>query len=171
MTALVFGQNKANKELTQFLRLNKLDTFIIIKSGCSKCIVSFENIDNVNKTDTLTIRLLFQKKGTQTFMTFSDTGQTQTKTNLNTTIFKIIADNQMLLQTKDKYYREQKLAKFQAPCLVTFPYEIIELKYGQFKYRHTLVERDSDHCGTILTHIDWFKIEVEILNEFDKLRM
>jgi hypothetical protein len=171
LTALVFGQSKANKELTQFFRLNKLDTFLIIKSGCSNCIISYENIDTVKKADTLTISLLFEKKGKQTFMTFSDTGQTKTITNLKTDIFKIIADNRKLLQTKDTYYREQKLAKFQAPCLVTFPYEIIELRYGEFKYRHTLVERDSDDCGTILKHIDWFKVEIEILDKVDKLRM
>lgn len=170
LTSFCFGQGKANRELTQFLKSNKVDTFIIIKSGCSSCNISYENIDRVKNADTVTVRLVYQKKGKQTLMIFSDTGLAKNVTYSGTEIFKIIANNREILRTKDAYYQEQKLAKFHAPRLVSFPYETIQLKYGQFTYRHTLVERETDDCGTVLTNEDWFKVEIEILKMIDKLK-
>lgn len=168
LICIASGQGKAEKELLRFLKAHKVDTFVLVKTGCTSCIISYE--DNAKLADTVTIWLLYKYRGKQSLMTFSDIAQPKKLGNKDTDIFKFITENRQLLLTKDQYYQEQKQLKFQAPCLTTYPYETIEIKYGNLKYRHRLVKRETDDCGTFLTHEDWFKFEIEVLQMVDKLK-
>ena len=168
LTCITWGQGKADKELRRFFKKHKVDTFVLVKTGCTNCIISYE--DNNKLTDTVTIWLLYKYRGKQSLITFSDIAQTKNLGDKDTDIFKFITENRQLLIKKDKYYQEQKQLKFQAPCLMTFPYENIEIKYGNFKHRHRLVKRETDDCGTFLTHEDWFQVEIELLRIVDKLK-
>ena len=104
-------------------------------------------------------------------VTFSDTSKAKSAIIKKNMVFQIIEQNRNVFKAKNEYYKNQRLLKFQAPYLTTYPYETIEIKYGLFRYKHTLVERETDDCGTILTSEAWFKAEVELLKEFDKLKI
>lgn len=167
-TIFTSGQSKAEKELFLFLKRNKLDTFLTVKSGCPNCLVSYE--ENIRSIDTATIWLVYKKQGQQKIIRFNDISEAESFGNVTTDIFTFATANRHELRMKEKYYQEQKLAKFQAPSLSTFPYEKIQIKIGQFKYNHTLVNREMDDCGTTLTNEDWFKIEVDILKKLDRVK-
>lgn len=167
MTLSALGQHNADKKLNKFLHLKKIDTFIYIKTGCTDCLPNYE--DSGKKIDIVTIKLLYKQKGQQYLVSFSDTCLAKNFGQRNSIIFNFIYANRQTLKDKDKFYEESKKELFQAPCLIVYPYEIIDIKIGQFKHRHTLVRRETDDCGTVLTNHDWFKIELEILNLFDKL--
>ncbi len=169
MTFFAFGQNKTEKALFDFLNANKIDTFISIKSSCTYCTISYE--ETSKPVDSVTIKLLYRQKGKQYLMAFSDTAQKKMIGKVESSVFGYILNNRKILNNKAVYYKEAKLAKFQSPCLVTFPYEAIDIKMGQFKYKHTLVERERDDCGTILIHYDWFKVEKEILSQVDAIKI
>jgi hypothetical protein len=167
-TPYLWGQGKANKELLQFLKANKLDTFLVVKNGCPNCSISYE--DSIKPVDTAIIWLLYKKHGQQNLIKFSDISKTERHINIESNILKFIKENRHVLKLKDTYYQEQKHLKFQAPCLAIFPYEKMQIQVGQFKYKHTLVKRETDDCGTVLTNEKWFKIELEILKKFDLIK-
>lgn len=168
LTVFASGQSKADKELTQYVKKYKLDTFLLVKTGCQTCEISYEN--RLKTVDTMTITLLYKKNDKITLVTFSDTGKTQRFDKVKSDIFQVIVNKRNVLKQAEKYYKEQKLLKFQAPCLTTFPYEKVQIQVGQLRHRHTLVDREMDDCGTILTNEQWFKAELEILNLLDSIK-
>jgi hypothetical protein len=169
VTGLASGQSKADKELSMFLKKQQTDTFLIIKSGCGHCEISYE--DSLNAGDTVTIFLLFKKNGQLTVTNFSDTSKIKTLTNIRSEIFKFISAKRQALKQGDAYYRERKLLKFQPPCLAKFPYEKLQIKIGQFRYSHTIVGREMDDCGSTLTSEAWFRIELQILEMLDNIKL
>lgn len=171
ISLVILAQGNANRELAQYLKTSKIDTFVILRAGCTNCMISFEQTGKRNKSDTVNIWLLYRKNGIQKLMTFSDTSKTETALVKESNVFQIIEQNREVFIIKNEYYKNQKQLKFKEPCLTTYPYETIEIRYGLFRYKHTLVERETDDCGTILTSEDWFKSEVELLKEFDKLKI
>ena len=168
LSALASGQSKADKELKQYLIRYKLDTFILVKTGCQTCEISYEK--NLKNVDTLTILLLYKKYGQITLVYFSDTSKSKQFDNIYSDIFQIIEARKTVLKQADIYYKEQELAKFQAPCFAIFPYEKINIQIGKFRHKHTLVMRELDDCGTNLTKEDWFKAELEILGLLDTIK-
>ena len=165
LSFFAFGQKKADKELSQFLKKHRLDTFVLVKIGCKTCEISYE--DSLKTPDNMTIILVYKKDSKINLMTFSDTEVSRQFYNLKTDIFNFIASKKQILKEADNYYKEQKLAKFQAPCLVTFPYEKLQIQIGTFHHKHILVDRQMDDCGTSLENKEWFKIELQILNLVD----
>ena len=167
ISLLTFGQSKADQELIQFLKVNSIDTFVFVKTGCSKCTTSYE--DSSNYTDTTTIRMLFQHKGQERIMVFSDTSLPKVYTKPRSDIFDFILNRKHLLEKKVRYDQDDKLLKFHPPCFTKYPYEAVEIKIGQLRYQHTSVERAMDVCGGFLTNEDWFAFEVDLLKQLDEL--
>jgi hypothetical protein len=120
---LLYGQRKADKELTRFLKTHKLDTFIYVKAGCTECTISYE--DTTKPTDVATIWLLYRYMGNQSMAVFSDTTQIKQYKQIKTDIFSFIHLKEQILKKKSIYYKEQQNLKFKAPCLATFPYETV----------------------------------------------
>jgi hypothetical protein len=168
VTVFTLGQSKADKELNQYLKKHKPDTFILVKTGCQTCEISYE--DSLKTIDTITILLLYKKHGQITLVNFSDTGKSQTFDKIKSDIFQFVAAKRDILKQAENYYKEQKHLKFQAPCLATFPYEKIQIQIGQFRHRNTIVAREMDDCGSYLTNEKWFKTELEILNLVENIK-
>ena len=164
----VFGQSKADRELDLFLQKMKPDSYVYIKSGCKSCPIDYEDTLK-NRIDSVVIKLLINKQNKQILAVFSDWDDMKKQEVQHTKIFEYIKENIFVFKEKDSYYKIAMQAKFQAPCLVIFPYETINIKLSNFKFNHTLVEREMDNCGTDLEREKWFQKEIELLKMIDEL--
>ena len=162
------GQSKADTELSLFLQKMKPDSYVYVKSGCKSCPIDYEDTLE-NKIDSVVIKLLVKKQDKQILAIFSDWDDMKKQEVQHTKIFEYIKENISVFKEKDSYYKIAMQAKFQAPCLVIFPYETINIKLSNFEFNHTLVEREMDNCGTDLEREKWFQKEIELLKMIDEL--
>ena len=167
-TVLVFGQSKADKELSLFLQKMKPDSYVYIKSGCKSCPIDYEDTQE-NRIDSVVIKLLIKKQDKQILTIFSDWEDMKNQEVQPSKVFEYMKENISVFKEKDSYYKAAKQAKFQTPCLAIFPYETIVIRMPSFKFNHTLVERDMDDCGVHLEKEIWFQKEVELLKMIDEL--
>ncbi|TAD92232.1 MAG: hypothetical protein EAY75_03090 [Bacteroidetes bacterium] len=101
---------KLRKNLPNSLKKNGLDTFLLVRTGCKTCEISYE--DSLKKPDTLTIFLVYEKDRKITLMTFSDKGATSKLDNLETDIFSFITSKKQILKQQPITTKNRNLQSF-----------------------------------------------------------
>jgi hypothetical protein len=115
------------------------------------------------------IKLLYKKDDKNYLVIFNDTSQPFSKIIKSTSAFNIAFQNIVTLKNKEKYYEDFKKEKFQPPLLKVYPYRVINIKIGTFKYNHTSVDKQTNINGILLTNEPWFKKEIEMVEVLEKL--
>ncbi len=177
--ALTFGQTvlaqqKPEQELKQKLqeiRKNKIDTFLVIKSGCIGCEINYPDTKK-SVVDGQSIYVLTQKKGQVEISIFDDLGA-QKNIKLDTcSIFEYVFSNKSDLLAKEVFY-EKEIPKikskngFSPPIPIHHSYEELEIYSPKFIYKFKVLNEDSDSFGINRQNKNWFVLTTEIIKQVE----
>jgi hypothetical protein len=159
----VFAQSRQSDQLFasyhKLLNSSKVDTIIILKSGCKNCVVEYTNSPQT-VDDGQIIYVLTQDKGQIKLAIFDDKKEPAYFTADSCMVFKYIDIVKPLLKLKEPYYinaiKEEKELKFVAPYLKQFPYEELTIQLPKFKYNFIIVDNNLDYMGIEQNHRNWF---------------
>lgn len=130
LTLYSYGQTKISEQqfhkYYQQLKYLKVDTFLIIKSGCTGCDVKYSDTSK-SVVDGQSIYVLTKKSGQFKLAIFDDIHNPKYFTADTCSLFDIIDHNKSLLNLKDTFYKtelaELKKSKFFPPRPIHYSFE------------------------------------------------
>lgn len=169
------GQTKKSEQqfrkYYQQLKSLKVDTFLIIKSGCTGCDVKYSDTSK-SVTDGQTIYVLTQKNGLFKLAIFDDIHNPKYFTADTCSIFDTIDRNKSLLKLKDTFYKTElaqlKKSKFFPPRPIHYSFEDLTIQTPNFKYNFLINGKDADYLGFVRENEKWFQATKNIIERFYK---
>ncbi len=153
------------------LKSLKIDTFIIIKSGCIGCEVKYPDTFK-SIVDGQTIYVLTQKNGLFKFAIFDGIHNPLFYTADTCSLFETLDYNKSLLKQKDTFYikelTELRKSKFFPPQPIHYSYKDLSIQTPNFKYHFIVTGEDSDYLGIVRENEKWFQATKNIIEEFYK---
>ena len=151
------------------LQIGKIDTILILKSGCTGCEVKYsDTLESI--IDGQTIYILTQKNELFKLAIFDDIHAPKYVTFDTCTLFKIVAQNKTVLKSKESFYKKElaelQKSKFIPPRPTHYSFEDLTIKLPGFKYNFTLVEKNADYLGFIRENEKWFQVTKTIIEKF-----
>ena len=175
LTLCSYGQTKKSEEqfqkYYQQLKSLKVDTFLIVKSGCTGCDVKYSDTSK-SVIDGQTIYVLTQKSGQFKLAIFDDIHNPKYFTADTCSIFKTINSNKSLLELKDTFYKKElaelKKSKFFPPRPIHYFFEDLTIQTPNFKYNFLVNGKDADYLGFVRENEKWFQATKNIIERFYK---
>lgn len=169
----VFGQeSKSEIELKKFLtelRTSKVDTFLIVKSGCIGCELKY-NDTSETISDGQSIYVMTQHQGKFNVAVFDDLHKQKYFAIDTCSIFRFISLNKSTLLQKEEFYKKEipKIKSkdgFFPPSPIHYSYEKLIFNLSNFKYEFEIVYEDKDHFGLKRDKENWFILTKEIIRK------
>lgn len=175
LTLYSYGQTKRSEQqfnkYYQQLKSLKVDTFLIVKSGCTGCEVTYSDTSK-SVIDGQTIYVLTQKSGQFKLAIFDDIHNPKYLTTDTCSLFETIDRNKSLLKLKDSFYkkelRELKKSKFLPPGPIHYSFEDLTIQTPNFKYSFLVNGKDADYLGFVRENEKWFQATKNIIERFFK---
>jgi hypothetical protein len=171
LTLASYGQIKKSEQqfiiYYQQLKSSKVDTVLIIKSGCIGCDVTY--IDTSKSIiDGQTIYVLTQKNGQFKVAIFDDIHNPKYFTRDTCSLFKFINENKVTLGQKGKFYKTEipkikSKSGFYPPSPIHYSYEELGIKLPNFNYDFMIVDDNKDHFGLQRDKEKWFTLTNQII--------
>ena len=173
---LSFGQTqKPEQQLNHYLRQlakSKVDTILIIKSGCTGCEVKYTDTAKA-VTNGQTIHVLSQEKGQFRIVSFDDFGRQNTYIVDTCSLFDTIKHYKGVLQEKDVFYKKirqgLKKGQFQPPRPIHYSYNHLIIKIPKFSYEYSVIENDSSNFVFPERKEKWFAVTKKVIDDFFSL--
>ncbi len=173
LTPFSFGQTKkSEQQLEKYyrqLKSSKVDTVLILKSGCTGCDVTYTDTPK-SVIDGQTIYVLTQMNGQFKLAIFDDIHNPRYFTGDICSLFKTIDHNKSVLKSKDTFYKKElaelKKVKFLPPRPIHFPFEEIIISLPNFRYDFVINSKDADYLGFVRENEIWFKATKSIIEKF-----
>jgi hypothetical protein len=173
LSLVTFGQTSKSeyylKRYLSQLKTFRVDTFVVIKSGCTGCVVKYSDTSK-SVSDGQAIYLLFQRKGQYKIVSFDDFG-TERQYFIDTcSLFDTIVRHKPILRQKEIFYKKElaelKKAKFLPPKPSHYNFQELIVQLPNFKYELKLVENEFDQYGFERENENWFVLTKIIINKF-----
>ena len=169
----VFSQErKSDKEFRKYsnsLQLTKVDTVLIIKSGCTGCDIKYED-EPKSVIDGQTIYVLTKKSGQFKLAIFDDIHNPKYFSTDTCSLFDTIDRDKSILKTKDTFYKKElselKKSKFLPPRPIHYPFEELIIKLPGFQYDFVVNGKDADYLGFVRENEIWFQATKDIIEKF-----
>ena len=167
----VFGQErKSDKEFKEYstsLQFTKIDTVLVIKSGCTGCDVIYKG-EPKSVIDGQTIYVLTKKSGQFKLAIFDDIHNPKYFTMDTCSIFKFITQNKAVLEQKEKFYKSEipkikSKSGFYPPSPIHYSYEELNIKLPNLNYDFTIVDNKNDRFGLQRDNEKWFALTNQII--------
>lgn len=173
LPVLSFGQiQKPERQLKNYLiqlKNAKVDTFLIIKSGCTGCEVKYSDSSKV-VTDGHTVYVLSQNMGQFKIVTFDDFGRQKIYSVDSCSLFDTIMHYKAVLQQKGIFYKkiraELRKGKFLPPRPIHYSYDDLTVKISNFNYEYNIVENDSNLFVFPERKEKWFSATKKVIDNF-----
>ncbi len=166
-----YGQTKKSEQsfskYFQQLKSSKVDTILIIKSGCTGCEVKYEDTSK-RVRDGQTIYVLSQTNGQFKLAIFDDIHNPEYFTADTCAIFNFIIENKVILKQKENFYKIvipkiKSKSGFYPPSPIHYSYEELILKLPKFIYDFEIVDDHNDRFGIQREKEKWFALTKEII--------
>ncbi len=173
LTLYSYGQTKKSEQqfqkYYQQLKSSKVDTFLIIKSGCTGCDIKYPDTSK-SVVDGQTIYVLTQNSGQFRLAIFDDIHKPKYFTADTCSIFDTIDLNKSVLKLKDTFYKtelaELKKSKFLPPRPIHYSFEDLTIQIPNFKYNLLVNGKDADNLGFVRENEKWFQVTKNIIERF-----
>lgn len=173
LTLSSYGQTKKSaQQFTEYfhqLKSSKVDTILIIKSGCIGCEVTYTDTSK-SVIDGQAIYVLTQNNGQFKLAIFDDIHNSKYLTADTCSIFGIINENKSLLKLKDTFYKKElaelKKSKFFPPRPIHYFFDELTIQLPNFKYNFLVVNNDADYLGFVRKNENWFRATKSIIERF-----
>lgn len=171
LPAFTSGQNLEEQLKNYLLHLqkSKVDTFLILKSGCADCEVKYSDTSKA-VSDGQTVYILSQQLGGFTIVTFDDFGRQHVYTMDTCSLFDTIMYHKAVLRQKDVFYDKQreelKKGKFLPPRPIHYSYYDLAVRISKFTYEFKIVENDSGMFIFPERQENWFVVTKDIIFKF-----
>ena len=166
LTQLCYGQTKkSEQQFTKYyqqLKSSKVDTILIVKSGCTGCDVKYTDTPK-SVIDGQTIYILTQKSGQFKLAIFDDIHNPKYFTSDTCSLFKFIDHNKISLEQKESFYKTERpkiksKSGFYPPSHIHYSYEELSIKLPKFNYDFMIVNNNKDHFGLERDKEKWFAL-------------
>ena len=173
LTLYSYGQTKKSEQqfnkYYQQLKSSKVDTILIVKSGCTGCDVKYADTPK-SVIDGQTIYVLVQKAGQFKLAIFDDIHNPKYFTADTCSLFDTIEQYNSLLQLKDPFYKKElaelKKSKFFPPRPIHYSFEELTIQTPNFKYNFLVNGTDADYLGFVRETKKWFQATKTIIEKF-----
>ena len=174
LTLSTYGQTKKSEEqftkYFQQLKSSKVDTILIIKSGCTGCDVTYTDTYKSIR-DGQTIYVLTQNNGKFKLAIFDDIHKPKYLAADTCSIFDMINENKSSLKLKDTFYKIElaelkKKSNFFPPRPIHYSFDELTIQLPNFKYNFIVVNNDADYLGFVREHENWFRAAKCIIEKF-----
>ncbi|RYZ62878.1 MAG: hypothetical protein EOO14_00890 [Chitinophagaceae bacterium] len=173
LTLSSYGQTKKSEQqfnkYYQQLKSSKVDTILIVKSGCTGCDVKYADTPK-SVIDGQTIYVLVQKAGQFKLAIFDDIHNPKYFTAGTCSLFDTIDQNKSLLKSKDTFYKKElaelRKSKFFPPRPIHYSFEELTIQIPNFKYNFLVNGKDSDYLGFVRENEKWFQATKTIIENF-----
>lgn len=173
LTLFSNAQTKKSEQLFtkyfQQLKASKVDTIVIVKSGCTGCDVVYADTPK-SIIDGQTIYVLTQKVGQFKLAIFDDIHNPKYYSADTCSLFDTISHYKQTLKLKDTFYKrelaELKKSKFFPPRPIHYSFEELTIKTPNFNYNFLVNGKDADYLGFIRENEKWFQATKNILKSF-----
>ena len=173
LTLLSYGQTKKSDQqfykYFQQLNASKVDTILIVKSGCTGCNVKYTDTPE-SVIDGQTIYVLTQKSGQLKLAIFDDIHNPKLFMADTCSIFNTINQNKSLLKSKDIFYKNElakiKKSKFFQPRPIHYSFDELTIQLPNLKYSFLVNGKDTDYLGIVRENEKWFQATKIIIEKF-----
>jgi hypothetical protein len=173
LTLYSYGQTKISdkhfNKYYQHLKASKVDTILIVKSGCTGCDVSYTDTSKSVRNGQ-TIYVLTQKNGLFKLAIFDEIQNPKYFTADTCSLFDTINQNKSLLKLKDTFYKKElaelKKSKFFPPRPIHYSFDELTIQFPNFKYNFLINSKDADYLGFIRENEKWFIATKTIIEKF-----
>jgi hypothetical protein len=175
LSLTLFSNAQTKKSEQQFnkyfhqLKASKVDTFIIVKSGCTGCDVVYADTPK-SVIDGQTIYVLTQNAGQFKLAVFDDIHNPKYYSVDTCSLFDTIDHNKLTLRLKDTFYKKElaelKKSKFFPPQPIHYSFEELTIQTPNFKYNYIVNGKNADYLGFIRENEKWFQATKKILKSF-----
>ncbi len=172
-TLYSYGQTKkSEQQLEKYYRQlisSKVDTVLILKSGCTGCDVIYNDTPK-SVIDGQTIYVLTQKNRKTKLAIFDDIHEAKYFSGNTCSLFETINQNKSVLKSKDTFYKKElaelKKVKFLPPQPIHYPFEEIIISLPDFRYDFVINSKDADYLGFVRESEIWFKATKSLIEDF-----
>ncbi len=173
LTLGVYGQTQnAEQQFTQYfqqLESSKIDTILILKSGCIGCEVIYTDTAKSTRGGQ-TIYALTQENGQFKLALFDDVHDPKYFTIDSCSLFRKIDLYKPLFKLKDPFYKKElaklKRSKFFPPRPIHYSFEELIIQLPDFKYDFVIKGKDTDYLGINRESENWFRVSKAIIETF-----
>lgn len=171
LTQTTFGQvKKAQRELKQYLKqlkVIKVDTVLVIKSGCTGCDVTYKDTPR-SVLDGESIYVLTSHNGQTKIALFDDIHLKRFATFDTCSLFEFINQNKITLGQKEMFYKTEtpkirSKSGFYPPSPIHYSYDELNIKLSSFNYNFMILNDTKDHFGLERNKEKWFTLTKEII--------
>lgn len=171
LTQMLSGQEKKSEQklndYLQQLKATKVDTVLIIKSGCTGCEVKYYDTSKA-LVDGQSIYVLTQHNGKFKVAIFVDAKASKFITTDTCSLFEFVNQNKSSLQQKTIFYKTEipkikSKAGFYPPSPIHYSYEELNIYLSDFHYDFEVVDGNKDHFGVKRDKEKWFIRTKEII--------
>jgi len=154
------------------LEMSKVDTILIIKSGCTGCAVKYTDTAKA-VTDGKTIYVLSQAMGQFRIVSFDDFGRQNHYLFDTCSLFDTIKHYKAVFQQKNVFYKKirEGLSKgrFQPPRPIHYSYNDLIIKIPNFSYEYSVIENDTGNFIFPERKEKWFVVTKKVIDNFFSL--
>jgi hypothetical protein len=176
MPLFSFGQaHKPEQQLTNYLlqlKKSKVDTFLIIKSGCTGCEVKYTDTSKA-VTDGQTIYVLSQVMGQFQIVSFDGFGRQNTFHVDTCSLFDTIQNYKLVLQQKDIFYKKIRAGlrkgRFLPPRPKHYSYNELIIDIPRFSYEYSMIDNDTGNFIFPEEKEKWFVANKKVIDNFFSL--
>jgi hypothetical protein len=168
-------ENISEKEFNKYrsaLKLNKVDSVLVLKVGCTGCVVGYPDT-SMRVTDGLAIYVLSQHKGIIKLAVFDDVYNPKYFTPDTCLLFDLVNKSKSTLKLKAGFYKKEmaelRKAKFFPPGPVHYSFEELKIQLPNFKYDFVVAEKNADYLGFVRENEEWFQATRTIIESFLKI--
>jgi hypothetical protein len=171
LTNTVCGQvRKSEKELKFYLsqlRTSKVDTLLILKSGCIGCEIKYSDTSKAI-SDGQSIYVITQHNGHFNIAIFDDIHNQKIIAIDTCSIFEFVNLHKASLSQKEIFY-EKKISKIKSktgffpPRPIHYSYENLKIHSSNFVYEFEIVDNNKDQFNLMCDKENWFITTAEII--------
>ena len=173
LTFSSFGQiQKTEGQLKNYLthlKTSKVDTILIIESGCSGCEIKYSDTSK-SVSSGQTTYVLTQHRGQLRIVSFDDFNRQRNYLVDTCSLFDTIQHYKPVLQQKDGFYKKElaelKKVKFYPPRPIHYNYDDLTIQLPLFNYNFQLVNNEFDYLGFSRDKEKWFMATKKIMELF-----
>lgn len=166
--------SKAQQKLQAYLKeLKKLkvDTLVILKTGCVGCEMKLSNRKLL--ADPQTAWIITHRQGITEVKYFGSLGEQKCAKTDSIRLFDYTRVITSVLSEKDAFYETKRAeiqnAGFYPPVPNHYSYQELEVRLGTFYYTVELVNGHFDHLGFDIENERWYTATKEIINYIETL--
>lgn len=164
------SEQEFNKYFQQ-LKASKVDTIVIVKSGCAGCDVVYADTPKA-LIDGQIIYVLTQKAGQFKLVIFDDLHNPKYYSVDTCSLFDTIELYKQTLKFKDTFYKKElaelKKSKFLPPRPIHYSFEDLTIQTPSFNYNFMVNGKDTDYLGIVRENEKWFQATKNIIELFYK---